>query len=332
MGQPTMQQVAERAGVSTALVSLVMRNAPNVSEHRRQRVLEAADELGYRPNVLARNLASRRTNTIGLVLNDLHNVFFAEVTDGVEHAAEQAGQRILIGNGRHSAEGESDAVETFLQFRVDGIIVAGSLGLDTVRKAATTTPMVVVGRTDELDEADTVNVDDAVGAKLAVDHLVSLGHERIALIDGGSSAGAPERAQGYADAMRSHGLEAHIRVARGDFTEAGGAAAAHELLDGGERPTAIFAGNDLSAVGAFDVLMDRGLAIPDDMSLVGFDNTALAAMAHLALTTVDQPTFDLGAAALDLLLERINDNRTESKRVIRQPDLVVRDSTAPRRP
>lgn len=328
-GQPTMQQVAERAGVSTALVSLVMRNAPNVSDHRRKRVLDAADELGYRPNVLARNLAARRTNTIGLVLNDLHNPYFAEITDGIEHAAEQAGQRILIGNGRHSPAGESSAVETFLEFRVDGVIVAGSLALDAVCTAARSTPMVVVGRADELEHADTVHVDDALGAKHAVDHLVSIGHRRIAHIDGGDSAGAPERAHGYAEAMRSHGLEAHIRFAHGDFTEAGGAAAAHHLLDGGERPTAIFAGNDLSAVGAFDVMMDRGLSIPDDISLVGFDNTALAAMAHLALTTIDQPTFDLGAAALELLLERVHHGRTESKRVIRRPDLVVRESTAP---
>jgi len=328
MAQPTMQQVAERAGVSTALVSLVMRDAPNVSDHRRQRVLEAANELGYRPNVLARNLASRRTNTIGLVLNDLHNPYFAEVTDGIDDAAERASQRILIGNGRHSSAGEESAVETFLEFRVDGVIVTGSLDLTAVEKASASTPIVVVGRTDELSYADTVHVDDALGAQLAVDHLVSLGHRRIAHIDGGDSAGASERSQGYCDAMHAHGLNDGIQIARGDFTEAGGAAAAHNLLDDDQRPTAIFAGNDLSAVGAFDVLMDRGLSIPSDVSLIGFDNTALAAMAHLALTTINQPTYDLGVAAIELLLERINDGRTEAKRVIRRPELVVRESTA----
>lgn len=328
MAQPTMQQVAQRAGVSTALVSLVMRNAPNVSEHRRQRVLDAADELGYRPNVLARNLAARRTNTLGLVLNDLHNPYFAEVTDGIQDAAERADQRILIGDGRHSADGETHAVETFLQFRVDGVIVTGSLALDSVERAARSTPMVVVGRTDELSYADVVHVDDAHGAALAIDHLVELGHERIAHIDGGTSAGAPERAEGYRESMRRHGLEQFITVAQGDFTEAGGAAAAHQLLAEPERPTAVFAGNDLSAVGAFDVFIEGGFSIPGDISLVGFDNTALAAMAHLDLTTIDQPTYDLGVSALELLLERVDGGRTESRRVIREPSLVVRASTS----
>ena len=127
MAQPTMQQVAELAGVSTALVSLVMRDAPNVSDYRRQLVLAAADELGYRPNVLARNLASRRTQTIGIVLNDLHNPFFAEIVDGAQAAADDNGYRLLIGNGSHSQLGEERSVETFLQFRADGLVIAGSM-------------------------------------------------------------------------------------------------------------------------------------------------------------------------------------------------------------
>ncbi|MEL6893107.1 MAG: LacI family DNA-binding transcriptional regulator [Actinomycetota bacterium] len=329
MAQPTMQQVAERAGVSTALVSLVMRGAPNVSDYRRRLVLEAADELGYRPNVLARNLASRRTNTLGVVLNDLHNPYFAEVVDGIQAAADAAQHRLLLGNGKHSLAGEADAVETFLQFRVDGIVVAGSLGLEPIEQASRSAPIVVVGRTDVLSYADTINTDDAAGARLVVDHLVSLGHERIAHIDGGTGAGAPERAEGYRSAMRDHGLDRHIRVAAGDFTEASGASGAAELLEGPERPTAIFASNDLSAIGAFDLLTDRGMSIPDDVSLVGFDNTSLAAMAHVGLTTINQPTYDLGVASIELLLERLDDGRTESTQFVRAPDLIVRTSTAP---
>jgi DNA-binding LacI/PurR family transcriptional regulator len=331
MAQPTMQQVAERAGVSTALVSLVMRDAPNVSDHRRKRVLEAADELGYRPNVLARNLASRRTETIGIVLNDLHNPFFAEIADGLQAEADSRDYRLLFGNGKHSRAGEAEAVETFLQFRVDGIVLVGSLDVDTMEKAARSTAVVVVGRRAPSSLLDTVNTDDAIGARLVVEHLVALGHERIAHLDGGSGAGAAERSDGYVTAMRDHGLAQHVRIVHGDFTERGGHAGAAELLRDDEPPTAIFAGNDLSAVGALDYAMAAGLAVPHDISVVGYDNTALAAMNHLSLTTINQPTEDLGRAAINLLLERVNDARTSPVQFVRAPTLVKRNSSGPPR-
>ena len=198
MNQPTMQQVAERAGVSTALVSLVMRGAPNVSDKRRALVLEAADELGYRPNVLARNLASRRTRTLGVVINDLHNPFFAEMVDGIQTTAAANDYRILIGNGQHSRRGESDAIETFLQFRVDGLILAGPVVTEgEMETAAKSAAVVAIGRTASSLDIDTVNCDDAVGARLVVEHLAGLGHRRISHIDGGSGAGAATRRKGY---------------------------------------------------------------------------------------------------------------------------------------
>lgn len=324
-----MQQVAAKAGVSTALVSLVMRDAPNVSDHRRKLVRDAADELGYRPNVLARNLASRRTNTLGIVLNDLHNPFFAEVADGMQAEADGRGFRLLFGNGKHSKAGEAEAVETFLQFRVDGIVLAGSLDVAMMEKAARSTAVVVVGRTTPSKLLDTVNTDDASGARLLVDHLVELGHERIAHLDGGSGAGAAERSAGYVATMHDHGLEQHIQIVHGDYTEGGGHAGAAELIGYDVPPTAIFASNDLSAVGALDYTMAAGLSVPDDISIVGYDNTALAAMNHLSLTTVNQPTEDLGRAAIDLVLERINDDRTKSAHVVRAPTLVRRRSSGP---
>lgn len=169
-----------------------MRDEPNVSDHRRALVLQAADDLGYRPNVLARNLASRRTRTIGVVLNDLHNPFFAEIVDGLQHAAGVGGYRVLIGNGQHSKAGEQEAVETFLQFRVDGMVMAGpTIAVAAMERAASSTAVDVVGRATRSSKVDTVNIDDVLGARLAVDHLVNLGHERIAHIDGGSGAVRP---------------------------------------------------------------------------------------------------------------------------------------------
>ncbi|MFK8023226.1 MAG: LacI family DNA-binding transcriptional regulator [Ilumatobacter sp.] len=331
MTQPTMQQVAERAGVSTALVSLVMRDAPNVSDHRRKRVLEAADELGYRPNVLARNLASRRTKTIGVVLNDFHNQFFAEVADGIQAAADRAGYRLLFGNGKHSVAGEAEAVETFLQFRVDGVILAGSLDVASMERAARSAAVVVVGRTEASDLVDTVNTDDHAGATLAVDHLVGLGHRRIAHIDGGDGAGAAGRSRGYREAMENHGLGKHVLIAPGDYTQESGQSGAAELLRASERPTAIFASNDLSAIGAQDELARAGLKIPDDISLMGFDNTSQSAISYVSLTTINQPTDDLGQAAIDLVLDRLDRERDagEAVQYVGMPTLVARSSTGP---
>jgi DNA-binding LacI/PurR family transcriptional regulator len=325
MSNPTMQHVAERAGVSTALVSLVMRNAPNVSDLRRERVLRAAAELGYRPNVLARNLASRQTRTVGVVLNDLHNPFFAEMVDELESVADEAGYRILLGNGRRTRSGEAATVETLLQFRVDGLVLVGTImKTSEIEEVARSAAVTIVGRTARTDSLDSVNNDESVGARLAVDHLVALGHRAIAHIGGGSGAGARARQRGYERAMRAHGLDDEIVMSGGDFTEQSGYAAAEVLLARPEPPTAIFAANDLSAVGALDCVEDAGHVVPDDISIVGYDNTALAAMHHVSLTTIDQPRTHLGQMAMTLLLERMSGERTEPVHHVVAPELVVR--------
>ena len=330
MAQPTMQQVAERAGVSTALVSLVMRGAPNVSDKRRSLVLQAADELGYRPNVLARNLASRRTRTLGVVVNDLHNPFFAEIVDGIKSTATTNGYRVLIGNGQHSRTGEADAIETFLQFRVDGLILAGPVVTeDEMERAAQSAAVVAIGRTAPSLEIDTVNCDDILGARLAVEHLAGLGHRRISHIDGGSGAGAAKRLQGYEETMRALGLGNHIDVATGDFSEASGYTGADELLNRSPRPTAIFAANDLSAAGALDRVEDAGLGVPSDIAIVGYDNTGLAAMYHLSLSTINQPRGEFGRIATELIIQRLHEDRTAAVHHVVAPTLVVRRTSGP---
>lgn len=330
MSQPTMQQVAERAGVSTALVSLVMRGAPNVSDKRRALVVQAADELGYRPNVLARNLASRRTRTLGIVVNDLHNPFFAEIVDGIQTTAAANGYRILIGNGQHSPAGEADAIETCLQFRVDGLILAGPVVTEVeMERVAKSAAVVAIGRAAVSPDIDTVNCDDAVGARLVVEHLADLGHRRISHIDGGSGAGAAGRVQGYEATMRELGLDAYINVATGDFSESGGYNGADELLGLDPRPTAIFAANDLSAAGALDRVEVAGLDVPSEMSIVGFDNTGLAAMHHLSLTTINQPRGEFGRIATELIMERLDDGRSTAVHHVVAPTLVVRRTSGP---
>jgi DNA-binding LacI/PurR family transcriptional regulator len=330
VGQPTMEDVAKRAGVSRALVSLVMRDSPRVSEHSRVAVLEAADALGYRPNLMARNLASRRTMTIGLVLNDLHNPFFAEITDSIHQAATEAGYRIVINTGLRSLEGEQAAVETFLEFRTDGIIAVGPwMSSSQLHDLSRETTLVVVARAVESDVFDTVNVDERRGGHLIVDHLVELGHRRIAYIDGGEGAGSIERRSGYLEGMAAHGLDDYVTVVGGTYNETVGTLGVQQLIDSGTVPTAIFAGNDFMALSALDRLEDEGLQVPEDVSLVGFDNTALAALHHIGLTTVDQPPETLGALAMQCLVERLEGDRSEAVHHVLAPSLVVRTTSGP---
>jgi DNA-binding LacI/PurR family transcriptional regulator len=325
-----MEDVASRAGVSRALVSLVMRDSPKVSDKSRAAVLAAAGELGYRPNLMARNLASRRTMTIGLVLNDLHNPFFAEITDGIHRAAAEAGYRIVINTGLRSLEGEQAAIDTFLEFRTDGIILVGPwMQRRQLDDLARETELVVVARTVGSDAFDTVNVDERRGGHLIVDHLAELGHRHIAYIDGGEGAGAVERRSGYLEGMSAHGLDDHITIVGGTYDETAGTKGVQQLIDSGTMPTAIFAGNDFMATSALDRLEDEGLRVPEDVSLVGFDNTALAALHHIGLTSVDQPRLLLGDLAMQCLVERLENGRTESVHHVIAPTLVARTTSGP---
>jgi DNA-binding LacI/PurR family transcriptional regulator len=326
---PTMDDVAAAAGVSRALVSLVMRGSPRVSDRSRTAVRQAAERLGYRPNLAARNLASRRTSTFGVLLNDLHNPWFAEIADGIHDAADNAGYQIIIANGRRSAATEDRAVESFLSHRVDGMILAGCrLPTRRIDGLGVKTAVVSVGRPLRSDHVDTVNTDERLGSELAVRHLAEFGHRDIAHIDGGRGAGAAPRKAGYLAAMSAVGLANRCRVVAGDFTEAAGVHGIEVLLRAGRFPTAIYTANDLSAIGALDRLEDEGMCVPGDVSLVGFDNTALAALHHIGLTTIDQPRVTMGALAVQLLLERL-DGRTAVRREVVPPSIVVRTTSGP---
>jgi DNA-binding LacI/PurR family transcriptional regulator len=324
----TMEEVAREAGVSRALVSLVMRDSPKVSEKRRTRVLAAAERLGYRPNAMARGLASRRTRTIGVLLNDLRNPFFAEMMDGIAEAADELDYRLLIGTGRREAAGERRAVDAFFEHRADGLLlVSPRLPLTEILAIGRSAPTVAVARPLRDAHVDSVTNDDAAGAKLAVRHLTDLGHRRIAHVDGGRGAGAAARRRGYVREMERLGLEPH--VVPGEFTDAAGVRAAERLLDGDPLPTAVFAANDLVAAGALDRFEDSGLRVPRDISIIGYDNTFLAALHHMSLTTIDQPRPEIGRLALMTLVERIDGLRTDAVHHRVEPSLVVRGTTGP---
>ena len=327
MAQPTMEDVAAHAGVSRALVSLVMNDSPRVSDKSRQKVLASASELGYRPNLWARNLASGQTNTIGVMLNDLHNPYFTELAEGVAATASESGMQVLITSGWQRESGEVAAIETLLNLRTDGIVLgAARFSGEEFEDLAHQTPTVAVSNFEEPDSMDTVCNDEARGAELVVEHLTSLGHARIAHIDAGSAPGAPQRRQAFMDAMTEKGL-APISY-EGDYREEAGRAAAEKLMGLREPPTAIFAANDLAASGVITHLRELGVDVPGQVSVVGYDDTVLAGLGVLALTTVHQPRQQFGSRATELLLERIA-GRTVAKHEFIAPRLIVRSTTGP---
>ena len=322
-----MDDVAAHAGVSRALVSLVMRDSPRVSDGSRTKVLASANELGYRPNVWARNLASGQTNTIGVMLNDLHNPYFTELAEGVAATAAEAGMELLITSGWQRESGEQAAIDTLLNMRTDGVVLAAArFSGEVFEDVAQQTPTVAIANFNEPESMDTVCNDEAHGAELIVEHLASLGHVRIAHIDAGYSPGAPERRSGFVSSMSDRGL-API-VFDGEFNEHAGMTAAEQLMKLREPPTAIFAANDLSATGVLAHLRSIGARVPDDVSIVGYDDTLLAGLGALSLTTVHQPRQQFGRRATELLLERI-EGRTAAKHELIKPRLVTRSTTGP---
>ncbi|ARF55404.1 LacI family DNA-binding transcriptional regulator [Streptomyces gilvosporeus] len=334
---PTIRGVAERAGVSKSLVSLVLQGSPRVSDAKRQAVLEAIDELGYRPNAAARSLVARRTHTVGVLLDDLRNPWFVELLDGLNSVLCAHGLRMLMADSRLGRRTGEDIARTFLELRVDGVVAVGTLpDADTAALAelAERLPTVVAGSHDpRLPRVDTVANDDERGARLATEHLIGLGHRRIAHIAGPGSVGELRR-RGFEATMREHGLGGEPTVEPGDGTEEGGYRAAVRMLGGRpaatpERPTAVFAFNDFSAVGALSAARELGLEVPHDLSLVGCDNTYLARIRHLWLTTVDNASHDVGRRAAQRLLDRMEHPGRPADHGLAAPSLEVRGSAAP---
>lgn len=329
-GRPTIIDVAASAGVSKSLVSLVMRGAQNVSLEKRKLVLATAAELGYRPNGVARTLVQQRSNLLGVLLSDLHNPFFAEVIDGVQAEAGAHGYNTIMSVVDLREHAERRALDTLLELRIDGLILASPMIETTgITSASKEVPVVLVARRSRISSVDSVSNDDPTGAGLIVSHLADLGHRRIAHIDGGGGAGAAERRKGYERSMQKRGLEEFIQIVAGSYTDEGGRLGIAALFDSPSPPTAVFVANDLAALGALSALDERGLRVPDDVSVVGYDNTALAAVSQIHLTTVDQPRPDMGRTAVKLLLERLTGKREGARHVLIPPTLVVRGTTAP---
>ena len=327
----TLVELAAKLNLSISTVSRALSRPDMVAPRTRELIAEAAERYGYRPNGIARSLRKGKTQTIGLVVSDIQNPFYASVTRATERVAARHGYTLVICNADENAENEARALRLLDDMQVAGII-HGSSGatlplLQTL--SAKGIPIVDIDRVSGLAEADTVLVDNALGAALAAEYLLSLGHTRVAIITGPQhlTTGA-ERLSGFRRALGEADTaltDAYVKI--GDFREASGFAATLELLALPLAPTALFVANNEMMAGALSALQKRGVKVPEDISLISFDDVRWAKYVDPPLTIIAQPTEQIGTLAAELLFERL---AGRSERVSRrlEPTLVVRGSCA----
>lgn len=326
--RPTLADVAAEAGVSVALVSIVMRGAPGASAATRQRVQEVAARLGYQPDSRARRLRSGESRLLGVVF-DVRHPFHHDMLTGLYEAAAEVGYELAL-SAVTPRRDERTAVDDLLRDRCAALIALGPQQLSAGELDALTArlPVVAVFRHVHKRAVDVVRTDDERGLHLAVDHLVELGHRHIVHVDGGRTVASAERRRGYLEAMRRHGLEASARVVPGGFGEEDGARAARDLLTE-PLPTAVAMFNDLSAAGMLDVLRRSGLSVPGEVSVVGYDDASFSRLGHIDLTTVAQDVEALAASAVARAIERLDGAEVAQRVVTIEPRLVVRGTTGP---
>lgn len=328
--RPRLDDVARQLGLSTGTVSLVLNGAAGPSVETRRRVLEAATALNYRPDRTASLLARRRSHLLGVMM-DVRNSYHAELVADLHVAAEAAGYDLVLSTITPTRDSHR-AIETLTDSRCEALLL---LGPDEPTSRLTTLgrdiPVVVVGRRLASSTVDVVRSADDRGMGLAVDHLADHGHRDIAFVDGGRGTIATDRRSGYLTALRRHGLQDRRRVLAGDHTETAGVRAAGELLASDTMPTAVLAFNDRSAIGVLDGLQRGGLRVPEDVSVVGYDDSPSGRLPHVELTTVNQDAPLQAAHAVAAAVERLDTGRVTARSVVLAPRLVVRrTSAAPR--
>jgi len=327
-----MADVAEKAGVSRALVSIIFRNQAGASQETRERVLRVADEIGYRPDSAARLLARGRSRTLGVMFT-VHQTFHTDLITGIYPEAERLGYDVLLSGSTHGRS-EAKAVEALLSHRCEAVILLGpdadSAYLDELGQR---TVAVSVSRRVPQARVDFVHSAEGKGVRQAMDHLVELGHRRIVHIDGGRGPGSAERRRAYRAAMRRHGLETEARVIPGDHTEESGIETGRRLLaerDSGQPlPTAVLAGNDRCATGLLMALTRSGVEVPRDLSVVGYDDSHLSHLMPIGLTTVRQDAVLMAEHAVRFAVERLEERELDPREAVLDPKLVVRGTSGP---
>lgn len=325
---PTIYDVAERAGVSKSLVSLVLRGSPRVSDEKREAVLAAVADLDYTPSRLAAGLAGSRTRSIGVVIDEFENLWFAPALEGLRAALGAGGYSLSVTDSALNAHLGQGPLEVFRSLRVDGVVLAGEVSDADADRL--TVPAVVLGtRALRAPRAAVVSSDERAGGRLATAHLADLGHREIVCLSA-PGASAEAREAGYLDEMRARGLDPRVLRAAHTSEAAARVVAEREIFAGdGDRPTAVFAVNDPMAVGIIGAARDRGLDVPRDLSVVGYDDSPLAAYELISLTSVSGDPRELGEAAGRVLVALLDGGADPAPAARLAPRLVVRRSTAP---
>lgn len=329
----TIYDVAREAGVSMATVSRVVNNNPNVKPQTRKKVFEAIERLGYRPNAVARGLASKRTTTVGVVIPDISNSIFAEVARGIEDIANMYHYNIILCNADKKKEKEIRVINTLLEKQVDGLVFMGGAVTEEHVQAFKTSsvPIVLCATADEEMEYPSVDIDHEGAAFDAVQELIDNGHRNIGMISGPlqDPANGYSRYQGYRKALEKAGIpfrEDYVRI--GNYRYESGIETMGYFLELPERPTAIFAATDEMAIGAIHSILDYGLSVPNDISVISVNNIRMAEMVRPQLSTVAQPMYDIGAVSMRLLTKLMKNEAVEDARVILPHTLIQRNSVS----
>lgn len=313
----TIKDVARESGVNTSTVSRALNNGYGVNDETRKHVIEVATRLNYRTNKVARGLVTGRSQTIGLVVSDIRNPFFAEVARGAEDAAHRAGRDLVLCNSDLKAEKQMGYFDSLLAKRVDGIVMNSVAALSRAQQDqlwAAGVPIVLLNRSSVYRRFSSVLGDNLQGGEIAGNYLIDLGHTKVGHVTGPRAHGnLTDRAKGFLKVFHDRGLP-EPEVIYGEHTFAGGYESANQLLGSDRRITAIFAGNDVLAFGCIRAAIEKGIRIPDDVSIIGFDNVEISQITNPPLTTIDQPKYEIGKAAIEMLLNMM------AKDGIREPE------------
>jgi len=324
----TLKMVAERAGVSVNTASRAINNKSDINEETKKRVLKVAQELGYVRNATAVALRTKKTGTIGVVIADNRNPFYAEVLNGIEEAAREKNYHIILVNTQRDYQKEEEAINLLLAKRVDGLLIAPVQDRDDdIRNLIMANfPFVIVGRDFENIEMDAVYNDEIKGGFLVTEYLFTKGHKRIAFINGFlHKSPAQGRLEGYKKALKKYGIPLDdALVSVGDIDVENGYERTKQMMKENLDFTAIFAYNDMMAFGAMQAIKEKGLRIPEDIGLVGYDDISFSSLMNPSLTTIRLKKQDLGIESVELLLSRINGSREKMKKIMLNVELIVR--------
>lgn len=330
---PTIKEVADLAGVSVQTVSMVINDKPGVTDKTRARVLAAVQTLGYRPFSVGRSLRTRKTRTLALVISDIANPSFAKMASSAEQLAHTHGYSLVVYNTQDDVAREADYIRKAIDRWIDGILFVAAQdevdGLNTL--LAANLPVVVIDRIPAGYSGPSITLDNIAAGRMAVEHLIELGHRHIAHISGPRSLRlVRERLQGFCETLDAHGLSCPpTHLGEGNWECESGYLAMQRILAAGPRPTALFAANDRMAIGAIRSAQEAGLCVPADISFVGLDDIEVSAYQNPPLTTVRQSFTDLATLGVSMLLDLIQQTTPENPQAVIRPELIVRQSTAP---